>query len=61
MKIYKLTAFEENGQKIVDENLQAENDEAAKRQGEQLLFEKQLLEKTHRLTSSSGKLLLFHS
>jgi hypothetical protein len=61
MKIYKLTAFEENGQKIVDENLQAENDEAAKRQGEQLLSEKQLLEKTHRLTSSSGKLLLFHS
>ena len=61
MKMYKLTAFEANGQKIVDENLQAENDEAAKRQGEQLLSEKQLLEKTHRLTSSSGKLLLFHS
>jgi hypothetical protein len=61
MKIYKLTAFEANGQKIVDENIQAENDEAAKRQGEQLLSEKQLLEKTHRLTSSSGKLLLFHS
>ena len=61
MKMYKLTAFEANGQKIVDENLQAENDEAAKRQGEQLLSEKQLLEKTHRLTTSSGKLLLFHS
>ncbi|WP_160724610.1 YhzD family protein [Bacillus sp. USDA818B3_A] len=61
MKTYKLTAFEANGEKILDESLQAENDEAAKKQGEQLLLEKQLLEKTHRLTSPAGKLLLFHS
>ncbi|ULT58062.1 hypothetical protein L1999_05890 [Neobacillus drentensis] len=61
MKTYKLTAFEANGEKLLEENLQAENDEAAKKQGEQLLQEKKLLEKTHRLTSPSGKLLLFHS
>jgi len=61
MKTYKLTVFEANGEKLLDESLQAVNDEAAKKQGEQLLQEKQLLEKTHRLTSPSGKLLLFHS
>ncbi|MFZ7945312.1 YhzD family protein [Neobacillus sp. 19] len=61
MKMYKLTAFEANGEKLLDESFQAENDEAAKRHGEQLLLEKDLLGKTHRCTSPSGKLLLFHS
>ncbi|MFJ7728025.1 YhzD family protein [Neobacillus sp. NPDC097160] len=61
MKSYKLTAFEANGEKLLDETFQAENDDAAKQQGEQLLSEKNLLEKTHRCTSSSGKLLLFHA
>jgi hypothetical protein len=61
MKTYKLTAFEANGEKILDEAFQAENDTAAKEQGEKLLSEKNLLEKTHRCTSPSGKLLLFHS
>ncbi|MEH7116368.1 YhzD family protein [Neobacillus vireti] len=61
MKTYKLTAFEANGEKLLDESLLAENDDAAKKQGEQLLQEKQLQEKTHRLTSPNGKLLLFHS
>lgn len=45
MKTYKLTAFEANGEKILDESIQAENDDAAKKQGEQFLAEKQLLEK----------------
>ncbi|MDQ1147194.1 hypothetical protein QE429_004021 [Bacillus sp. SORGH_AS 510] len=61
MKTYKLTAFEANGEKILDESFQAENDTAAKEQGEKLLSEKNLLAKTHRCTSPSGKLLLFHS
>ncbi|WHY78890.1 YhzD family protein [Neobacillus sp. WH10] len=61
MKTYKLTAFEANGDKLLDETFEAENDDAAKKQGEQLLSEKDLLEKTHRCTSPSGKLLLFHS
>jgi hypothetical protein len=61
MKTYKLTAFEANGEKILDEAFQAETDQAAKEQGEKLLSEKNLLEKTHRCTSPSGKLLLFHS
>jgi len=61
MKTYKLTAFEANGEKIVDEAFQAEHDDAAKELAEKLLAEKNLLEKTHRFTSPSGKLLLFHS
>ncbi|MFK9094189.1 YhzD family protein [Bacillus salipaludis] len=61
MKTYKLTAFEATGEKLLDEAFQAENDDAAKQHGEQLLSEKNLLEKTHRCTSPSGKLLLFHS
>ncbi len=59
--MYKLTAFEANGEKILDETFQAENDEAAKKLGEELLAEKNLLDKTHRCTSPAGKLLLFHS
>lgn len=61
MKTYKLTAFEKNGEKIVDEVIQAEHDDTAKELAEKLLAEKNLLEKTHRFTSPSGKLLLFHS
>ncbi len=60
MKTYKLTAFEANGEKIIDESFQAEHDDAAKEQGEKLLAEKNLIEKTHRCISPSGKLLLFH-
>lgn len=61
MKTYKLTAFEANGEKILDEAFQADHDDAAKDLAEKLLEEKNLLEKTHRCTSPSGKLLLFHS
>jgi hypothetical protein len=61
MKTYSLTAFEATGEKILDKSFQADNDDAAKVQGEKLLSEKNLLEKTHRCTSPSGKLLLFHS
>ncbi len=61
MENYKLTAFEANGEKVLEESFQAENDDAAKKLGEKLLSEKNLLEKTHRCTSPSGKLLLFHS
>jgi hypothetical protein len=61
VKNYKLTVFESNGEKILDETIQAEHDDAAKELGEKLLSEKNLLDKTHRCTSPSGKLLLFHS
>ena len=60
MKTYKLTAFNATGEKLLDESFQAENDNEAKEKGTQLLTEKDLLETTHRCTSPSGKLVLFH-
>lgn len=60
MQTYKLTAFEANGEKLLDEAFQAASDVEAKAKGEQLLQEKNLLEKTHRCVSPTGKLLLFH-
>ncbi len=61
MKVYKLTAYEKTGKLIEEETFSAENDDEAKRKGLALLEEKALTEKTHRLASPAGKLLLFHS
>lgn len=61
MKTYKLTAFEANGEKIIDEAFQADHDAAAKEKAEKLIAEKNLTGKTYRCTSPLGKLLLFHS
>ncbi|TKC18146.1 YhzD family protein [Robertmurraya kyonggiensis] len=60
MKTYKLTVFELNGEKVIDETFEATDDNQAKEIGEKLLEEKGALNKTHRCTSSSGKLILFH-
>jgi hypothetical protein len=60
MAVYKLTAFEKNGEKLIDESIQAGSEQEAKQIGERILKEKNLEEKTHRLTSPQGKLLLFH-
>ncbi|ARK21029.1 hypothetical protein CSV69_14105 [Sporosarcina sp. P26b] len=61
MKTYKLTAYEKNGSLITEETFSAESDDAAKEQGNQMLIEKDLLDRTHRLASPLGKLLLFHT
>ncbi|MBA9025279.1 YhzD family protein [Peribacillus huizhouensis] len=58
--IYKLTVFESSGEKLLDEAFTAENDDMAKEIGQRLLIEKNYEQKTHRCTSSAGKLLLFH-
>ena len=60
MKTYKLTVFETDGEKILEESIQAENDDTAKEMGQRLLAEKGYEEKTHRCTSPLGKLVLFH-
>jgi hypothetical protein len=59
METYKLTAFESNGEKLIDESFQAGNDGEAKEIGTKMLEEKNLSEKTHRCTSPRGKLILF--
>ena len=61
MRTYKLTAFEPTGELITEETFTAETDDVAKDKGQVLLEEKSLLDKTHRLASPAGKLLLFHS
>ncbi|QFG00126.1 hypothetical protein PB01_15540 [Psychrobacillus glaciei] len=60
MKTYKFTAFEPTGKLIVEETWSFENDDEAKKKGETAIEEKGLLETTHRLVNSSGKLVLFH-
>lgn len=61
MRTYKLTAFEKTGKMIADETFTAETDEQAKERGQEILKEKDLEDKTHRLASPAGKLLLFHA
>lgn len=61
MKVYKLTAYESKGKVIMDESIQAANDDEAKEKSIAILEEKDLIESTHRLASPSGKLVLFHS
>ncbi|GER65817.1 hypothetical protein BpJC7_13020 [Weizmannia acidilactici] len=60
MGVYKLTAFEPTGEKILDEGFEATDDREAKEKGETLLKEKGAWDKTHRCTSPKGKLILFH-
>jgi hypothetical protein len=60
MLTYKITAFEANGEKLLDESFQATNDVEAKAKGEKILQEKNLRDKTHRCVSPTGKLILFH-
>ncbi|HEY4553016.1 MAG TPA: YhzD family protein [Bacillaceae bacterium] len=60
MPLYKLTAFEQTGEKLLDESFEAADDIEAKEKGNAILTEKGFSDKTHRCTSPSGKLLLFH-
>ncbi|MEK3887537.1 YhzD family protein [Bacillus sp. FSL K6-3431] len=60
MPIYKLTVFEQNGEKILEEDFEANNDQLAKEKGMAILTDKSLDKKTHRCTSALGKLILFH-
>ena len=61
MRTYKLTAFEKTGKLIIEETFTAATDDEAKEKGNIMLEEKELLERTHRLASPAGKLLLFHA
>lgn len=61
MRTYKLTIFEKNGDKQLDQSFTALTDEEAKTVGQRLLQEHTSEEKTYRCTSPEGKLLLFHA
>ena len=47
MNEYKLTAFEPNGEKILDETFEAQNNNEAKRKGEALIEEKGIGKNLH--------------
>lgn len=60
LKSYTVTAFEKTGEKIVDQTFSASDDTEAKTKGIEILREHDALEKTHRVVSPEGKLLVFH-
>ncbi len=59
LAIYYLTVFEKNGEKLLDESFEAQSEKEAKEIGQKKLEEHHFTDKTHRCTSSSGKLVLF--
>ncbi|WAA08725.1 YhzD family protein [Fervidibacillus albus] len=60
MPIYYLTAFQKNGEKLLDQSIEAKNAEEAKKIGIKILEENKLSDQTYRLVSPEGQLLLFH-
>ncbi|MGG0049213.1 YhzD family protein [Bacillus atrophaeus] len=60
MGYYFLTAFHPSGETLINERIEAESEEKAKKTGESILKEKNLYSHTHRLVNASGKLILFH-
>ncbi|TDL35401.1 hypothetical protein E2R51_06740 [Jeotgalibacillus sp. S-D1] len=61
MAVYKMTAFDEKGSLLFEHSFEAEQDEEAKEIGKKRFDEEGLTQRTHRLVSPRGKLLLFHT
>ncbi|MPQ25355.1 YhzD family protein [Bacillus paralicheniformis] len=61
MKSYYVTVFDTSGETLLNERFEAADDEEAKEKGRGMLKEKQLLEHTHRVVHSSGKIIVFRS
>ncbi|MFV8826927.1 YhzD family protein [Alkalihalobacterium sp. APHAB7] len=59
MADYYLTVFNQTGEQLLNETIQAASDEEAKKIGEQKLAETNYSEYPHRLTKA-GKILMFH-
>lgn len=60
LRNYVLTVFNPDGEKLLDESFTAENDDAAKKIGQDKLAEKGYSEHTHRCVNPEAKLILFH-
>ena len=60
MENFRFTAFEKTGETLFDEVWTFTNEEVAKLDGQKLVEEKGVAEKTHRLVNSKGRLILFH-
>jgi hypothetical protein len=59
MKKYMVTVFAKDGQKLLEETFEAATEKEAKEKGEKLLAEKNYETYTSRVTSPTGKLILF--
>jgi len=60
MKEYVLTVFSKTGEKLLDEQFSAENDDKAKVIGKKRLKEEEYSEHTHRCVTADARLILFH-
>ena len=60
MEKFRITAFEKNGELILDEQFDAPNETEAKKIGEDKLHSISAFDKTHRCINPKGKLILFH-
>jgi hypothetical protein len=60
MPIYTITAFDQDGKKLVEETFEAAGDQIARKQGEARLEELGFADKTSRVISPVGKLVHFH-
>lgn len=61
MTTYKLTIYGLSEGEHVEEIMEASSEAEAKERGNKRLEELKALDATYRLTSSAGKLILFHS
>ncbi|MBO2532722.1 YhzD-like protein [Planifilum fulgidum] len=59
--MYHVTAYDNEGKKLLDEPLQAESDAEAREKGLSLLAEKEYLQLPYRIVHTSGRLVAFNS
>lgn len=59
--MYHITVYDQDGKKLYDEPLQANNDQEAKEKGLSLLQEKEYLSLPYRILHTTGRLVLFNS
>ncbi|WP_411955002.1 YhzD family protein [Alkalibacillus sp. S2W] len=60
MKTYFLTVFSQKGENLLDDTIEAQNDEEASKIGKERLAEHGYQDTTHRCVSPDGRLVLFH-
>lgn len=60
MKTYYLTVYSKSGEALLNDQFEAESDEAATKIGKDKLKENGHADTTHRLVAPDGRLLLFH-
>ncbi|MCD5324948.1 MULTISPECIES: YhzD family protein [Pontibacillus] len=60
MEAYILTVFAPDGTQLLEESFEAQDDQDAKKIGQNLLADNGYDEHTHRCVSPDGRMVLFH-